>query len=267
MLAVGAVLLAASCGGDDGGSGTGDSGGAVEDALAEPLSSADEVIQVVEQGFNVRRIAEGPGYQVDALDLGYVIENVSDHVAIDVVVEVVALDQAGNPIDDLSVEGTAGFGVVMPGQRLGAGGTTRLDDGEVIGDIDVRVTMIVGLDTPDGQSYREPPGPYVDLEMTEPAPDPERIYHESSWFTTSVTNTYDMDVMPTVRSVLRGADGSIIGGGSSGDPTDIVAPGGTATVEFRQSSGSPELDAATAEHFAVPELAMPLTPDAVWIDP
>jgi hypothetical protein len=262
VLAVGG-LLAASCGGD----GDGGTGGAGEAASATTVASPDEVIQVVEQGFGVRRIAEGPGYQVDALDHGFVIQNVSDQVAIDVRLEVTALDPAGNPIEGLSMEGTTAFGVVLPGQRLGAGGSTRLDDGEVIGGIDIRVTMIVALDTPDGRDHRRPPGPYVELAMTDPVPDPARADGADTWFTTSVTNTYDIDVRPTVRSVLRGADGSIIGGGDSGDATGLAAPGASAAVEFRQSSGSPELDAATAEYYAVPQVDMPLTPDVVWIDP
>lgn len=263
------VMTACSGGGDDSTNGDASTGDANEFAIA----SADEVIQVVDSGFVGAPGRDIPGEHDGGVSYGFVLENVSDEAALSVRTDVVFLDAAGTPLDD---DGAGvDFTVMVPGQQMGAGGFARPEGGDVA-DMEVRVTLIAALDTLDGQRHRDPPGPYSELQVSAPVVNPERSTTPTSpsWYELvefEVTNTYDMPLTPSVFTVSRGADGTIIGG-TGGTGTDSLAsteveipPGGTATADAKRTiSYVPALEGAATEAYADPVLGWLVGLDPVW---
>lgn len=271
-LVVAAIVMTA-CGGDDdstdGDASAGGGGSANEFAIA----SADEVIQVVDSGFVPAPGKAIPGEHDGGVSYGFVLENVSDKVALSIRTDVVFLDAAGTPLDGSG--GGADFTVMVPGQRMGAGGFAVPEGGDVAG-MDVRVTLISALDTVDGQRHRDPPGPYSELQVSAPVLDPERSTTPTSpswteWVEFEVTNTYDLPLTPSVFTVSRGPDGTIIGG-TGGTGTDSLAstdveipPGGSATADAKRTiSYVPALEGAATEAYADPVLGWLVGLDPVW---
>lgn len=100
-----------------------DTGKDTTDDGPEPVASADEILKVVDKGFAVYRSGSS----------------------------------------DTKVVSYAEFSVVLPGQRIGAGGTDRYEGETIPKDMDVTVTLIASLDTMDGERHLKAPGSYAEL--------------------------------------------------------------------------------------------------------
>lgn len=269
LVAVAAVALAVATGCSEGDgswpSVTGGGGDGDSTAEQDTIASADEVIEVVDRGFVSYRVERSSGYNTDYLSYGFVIENVSDMVALSVRVEVDFMDKAGNPIKEVS--GGNDFTVVLPGQQMGAGGS-KTYEGQPIADMDVKVTLISSLDTPDGDRHRDPPSPYVELETGDPvARRSDASGGVSEVVTVDVTNTYDVPVTPKATAVVRDADGVIVGGMSHNAMEQELQPGDTAKAKFPGRDIQLErLTSGITECYADPMLGWIVTRDPVWQD-
>ncbi|MER5268307.1 hypothetical protein ABTZ99_40065 [Actinosynnema sp. NPDC002837] len=263
-LACAALALTTACGGGDGSSSAaGDTG--------EPktIASADEVIKVVDKGFVTYKV-EKPGVESDYLSYGYVIENVSDEVALTVRVAVEFTDEAGKPLPDVPSSGNE-FSVVLPGRRMGAGhsesyaGPAPGGDRPTIAGMNVKITLITALDTPDGERYRKPPAPYAELATGDPVVVGSNGRNET--VAAEVTNTYDVPPRPKLTAVVRNADGVIVGGMNSEPVTQQIQPGDSARAEFfDRDIRSPKVAEGTVECYADPNLGRMITRTPVWQD-
>jgi hypothetical protein len=265
-VALAALAVTTACG--DGG---GSAGGGTGDAdKPKAISSADEVIKVVDKGFLTYRFVK-PGIESDYVSYGYVIENVTDEVALTVRVKVEFTDAAGDPIPDLTAGGSE-FSVVLPGRQMGAGRTEQYAGhapGGVrptIAGMNVKITMITALDTPDGKRFRKPPAPYAELKTGDPVAGKRSSRAES--VAVEVTNTYDVPLKPKVTAVVRDADGVIVGGMDGvggGKPMAELQPGDSAKATFSDRPiAEPRLTSGTIECYADPNLGRMITRDIVW---
>lgn len=252
-IAVAALAVTTACSEGNGGNG----GGSSTEDSATTIASADEVIKIVDKGFTSDTVTQSTGTLRGYVSFGFVIENVSDEVAVTVRVEVSFTDEAGKPVP----RGLSGhdFSVVLPGQRIGAGDGYSYD-GPAAANMDVRITLIAALDSMDGERHRKPPAPYAELETGNPVPDPER-----ETITLDVTNTYDVPLSPMATAVVRDAGGAIVGGENQ-VVAEQIPPGGTAQAELNWGthlSGRPEGD---IEYYADPMLGRVITRTPVWQD-
>ncbi|GAB3434197.1 hypothetical protein [Actinophytocola sediminis] len=259
-LALVALAVATACG--DGGSiagtpataGSEHTGGS---ANREKISSADEVIKVVDRGFVHYGVNRSSGHNTAYLSWGLVVENVSDDVAVSVRVEADFLDENGELVEEAGND----FTVLLPGQQLGAGGSNSYD-GPIVKDMDVRVSMIGSLDTPDGQLHRDPPGDYVTLAADNPAARPSSDTHEV--VTVEVTNTYDVPLTPKVTAVVRDTDGVLVGGMGNNDMDEEIQPGDSATAKLSRDVQLPRLATGTIEYYVDPAIGWIVTTDPLW---
>lgn len=258
MIAVAALALATACGNDDGGGGGGgDAGGGA--AEPTPIASPDDVLKVVDEGFSLSK-STNPSSINKTVSYGFVIENVSDEVAVTVRVGVKFTDDAGDPFMDLS--GGDEFSVVLPGQRIGSGGSESYDGEALPAGMEVTVTLIASLDTPDGERHREPPGPYAELQTGTPAEGDQPGGRQA--YTVDVTNTYDIPIRPRVTAVWRAADGAIVGGASGTAVEQEIQPGASAPATFVRTVKSPKILQATIETYAEPALGKIIVRKPVW---
>ncbi|MCT2583393.1 hypothetical protein [Actinophytocola gossypii] len=262
LVAVVVAALAVTTACSEGSGSSSAAGGAGDGDNPKEIASADEVIEVVDQGFATYRV-EKPGIKSDYLSYGFVVENVSDEVALTVRARVEFLDEAGEPVEDAS-QGHE-FSVVLPGQRMGVGGSdmyadTTSDVRPTIADMTVEITLITALDTPDGERYRKPPGAYAELEVGDP------VVGGADPATVEVTNTYDVPLKPKATAVVRDADGTIVGGMDS-NATAQVQPGDSAQAEFfGLHVDEKRLAEGTIECYADPNLGRMITRTPVWHD-
>ncbi len=256
MIAVAALALATACGNDDGGGG-GDAGGGAADPT--PIASPDEVLKVVDEGFSLSK-STNPSSINKTVSYGYVIENVSDEVAVTVRVGVKFTDDAGEPFMDLS--GGDEFSVVLPGQRIGSGGSESYDGEALPAGMEVAVTLIASLDTPDGERHREPPGPYAELQTGTPTEADKPGGRQA--YTVDVTNSFDIPIKPRVTAVWRAADGTIVGGASGTSVKQEIQPGASAPATFVKTVSSPKVNEATIETYAEPVLGKVIVRQPVW---
>lgn len=262
-VAVAALAVTTACG-DGGGSSAG--GGTGDAGKPKAITSADEVIKVVDQGFLTYRLVK-PGVESDYVSYGYVIENVTDEVALTVRVKVEFTDAAGDPIPDLKTGGSE-FSVVLPGRQMGAGRTDLFagpapgGDRPAIAGMNVKITMIQALDTLDGKRYRKPPGSYTELKTGDPVAGERNSRAES--VTVEVTNTYDVPLKPKATAVVRDADGVIVGG-MDGKAMAELQPGDSAKAKFSERPiAEPRLAGGTVECYADPNLGRMIIRDVVW---
>lgn len=255
-IAIAALALATACGNDDGGDG-GDPGGGAADPT--PIASPDEVLKVVDEGFSLSK-STNPESDTKTVSYGFVIENVSDEVAVTVRVGVKFTDDAGDPFLDLS--GGDEFSVVLPGQRIGSGGSESYDGEALPAGMKVMVTLIASLDTPEGEHHREPPGPYAELRTGAPTEGDQPGGRQS--YTVEVTNTYDVPIRPRVTAVWRAADGAIVGGASGTSVEQEIQPGASAPATFLRTVASPKVMQATIETYAEPVLGKVIVRNPVW---
>jgi hypothetical protein len=255
-IAVAALTLATACGNDDGGNGDDSGGGAAEPT---PIASPDEVLKVVDKGFSLAKSTD-PESDNKTVSYGFVIENVSDEVAVTVRVGVKFTDDAGDPFMDLS--GSDEFSVVLPGQRIGSGGSENYDGEAFPADMTVAVTLIASLDTPDGERHRQPPGPYAELQTGTPAEGDKPGGRQA--YTVDVTNTYDIPIRPRVTAVWRGADGAIVGGATGTAVEQEIQPGASAPATFVRTVSSPKVMQATIETYAEPAMGKVILRKPVW---
>jgi hypothetical protein len=256
VIAVAALALVTACGNDDGGDG-GEPGGGAADPT--PIASPDEVLKVVDEGFSLSK-STNPRSINKTVSYGFVIENVSDDVAVTVRVEVTFTDDAGDPFMD--VRGGDEFSVVLPGQRIGSGGSESYDGEALPAGMEVTVTLIASLDTPEGERHREPPGPYAELQTGTPAEGDKPGGQQA--YTVDVTNTYDVPIRPRVTAVLRGADGAIVGGASGTAVEQEIQPGASAPATFVRTVSTPKINQATIETYAEPALGKVIVRKPVW---
>lgn len=255
-----ALAVASGCGAEStagsgsSGGGSGDGGG---EATTETISSADEVIKIVDQGFRNYE-PPAPGMVELYVGYGYVVENVSDKVAIGVQFQVDFNDEAGKPVGK---SGDA-VSVLLPGQKFGVGDLENVE-GEAA-EMAVRVTMITHLDTPDGQ-MRKPKADYAELTTT----GPETVSGGSGdrrKVTVEVANTYDIPVKPRVTAVVRDAQGTLIGGGASFGERQEFAAGDSGPVEVSVDTRIDDGATGAVEYFTDPQFTAPLTKNPVWQD-
>lgn len=258
-MAVG-LTLATSCSGSESGQPVAEGGG--DSANKRAIASADEVIEVVDLGFVTYRVTGSSGYQSDYLSYGFVIENVSDEVALSVRVEADFTDEAGNLVED--AHGGEDFTVVLPGQRMGSGGSNTYE-GPVIADMEVRVTMIGSLDTPGGDRHRNPPAPYAELRTSNPVGRPNGD-ESGEVITLEVTNTYDVPLTPKVTGVVRDTDGVIVGGMGNNAMDQEIPPGDSAKAKVIRDIKLPRIAEGTSEFYADPVLGWIVSTDPVWDD-
>jgi hypothetical protein len=268
-VAVAALAVTTACSDGNGGSSAGGSTGDTD--TPKTIASADEVIKIADKGF-ITFPYEVPGVESDHVSYGYVIENVSDEVAITVRVRVEFTDEAGNPIPDIGKEDE--YSAVLPGQQMGGGDTEPYNDNgsdEKIpapAGMDVRVTMISHLDTPDGKRYRKPPAPYAELTTGDPVATPihkKNVLNQP--VSVEVTNTYDIPLKPKVTAVIRDAEGLIVGGLDSEPHAQEIQPGDSAQAEFfDRELRSPRVAEGTIECYADPNLGRMITGTPVWHD-
>ena len=261
-VAVVALALTTACSEEKGASAAGDADS------PKRIASADEVIKVVDKGFVTYRVVK-PGVESDYLSYGYVIENVSDEVALTVGVAVEFTDEAGNPLPDVTSAGNE-FSVVLPGQRMGAGHGERYagpapgGDRPTIAGMNVKITLITALDTPDGKRHRKPPAPYAELETGDPVAVDRDSRAEA--VEVEVTNTYDVPLQPKATAVVRDAEGAIVGGMAS-NPMAQLQPGDSAQAEFfDRLIEDPRLAEGTIESYADPNIGQMITRTPVWQD-
>ena len=256
-VAVAAFAVTTACGEGSGASSAAGSAGDTDNPKA--ITSADEVIKVVDKGFATYRI-EKPGIRSDHVNYGLVIENVSEEVALTVRVSVEFTDEAGNPVQKAG-DGHE-FSVVLPGQQMGVGGsntyadTSSGDNRPTIADMAVRITLITALDTPDGKRYRKPPAPYAELATGGPVTVDRNT--GTGPVTVEVTNTYTVPVTPKATAVVRNAEGVIVGGMDS-RPTAQLQPGDSAQAEFFG-----RIVEGTMECYADPNMGRMITRTPVW---
>jgi hypothetical protein len=263
-VAVAALVVTSACGGEKESSAAGSAGDADN---PKAIASADEVIKVVDKGFVTYR-NEVPGASSDQLSYGFVIENVSDEVALKVRVDVEFTDEAGNPIPDLN--GGHEFTVVLPGQQVGSGDTEEFngpgsgDELPPVAGMDAKIELITSLDTPDGK-HRNPPGPWTELETGDPV-----VLGRNKQFeevAVEVTNTYDVPLRPKATAVVRDAEGVIVGGMASSQVEQPVQPGDSVRVEFiGRPVDHPRLAEVTIECYADPVASISPTSTPVWHD-
>lgn len=264
-VAVAALAVTTACGE---GSGSSSAAGSASDARnPKAIASPDEVIKVVDKGFLKYRV-DVPGVTNDYLSYGYVIENVSDEVALTVRTDVAFTNDAGKPIPDAG-QGHE-FSVVLPGQWMGVGDHATyadIDSGEespAIASMNVRITLITALDTPDGKRYRKPPAPYAELAMG----DPVSVSRNRQWESVAVevTNTYDVPLRPKATAVVRDAEGVIVGG-VDGHVMGQLQPGASVKTKFdSRPVDDPRLAEATVECYVDPNMGRMITNTPVWID-
>lgn len=244
-----ALALVAACGKDN-------NGGSSADTTS--ISSPDEVLKVVDKGFALYQPLTNSNLK--AVSYGFVVENVSDKVAVTVRVGVNFTDKAGNPFPN--VTGGGEFSVVLPGQRIGSGGSQTYNGEATPADMNVAVTLIASLDTPKGERHRKPPSPYAELRTGTPVQSgdqrPRRPY------TVEVTNTYDVPIKPKVTAVVRDAAGAIVGGASGNVVKNEIQPGASAPATFTRDVGSPKLLQGTVEVYADPALGKVIIRNPVW---
>ena len=262
-VAVAALAVTTACGEGSGSSAAGSAGDADN---PKAITSADEVIKVVDKGFITYRVGK-PGTESDHVSYGYVIENVSEEVALTVRVNVTFTDETGDPAPDVKSVGDE-FSVVLPGQRMGAGGSgkysSRAADGErpTIAGMDVEITLISALDTPGGERNRKPPAPYAELKTGDPVVAERNKRSES--VSVEVTNTYDVALKPKATAVVRDAGGVIVGG-MDGKVVSELQPGAGARAELRaRPTDDPRLAEGTIECYADPNMGRVITRTPVW---
>lgn len=249
-IAVATLAVTTACGEAEG------NGGAA-DSETTTIASADEVLEIVDSGFASDTVTQSTGTVRGYVSYGYVIENVSDQVAVSVRVEAEFTDEAGNPIPGVS--GGTDFSVVLPGQRIGAG-DGRSYDGPAVADMDVRVTLIAGLDTMDGERHRTPKAPYAELETGNPVPDPEQ-----ATITLDVTNTYDAPLAAMATAVVRDAGGAIVGGENQ-VMKEQIQPGDTGQVTLNWIAHRSGRPSGGIEYYADPRLGRIFVSNPVWQD-
>ncbi|GAB3434168.1 hypothetical protein [Actinophytocola sediminis] len=244
-----ALTVLTSC--SDSGSSSGDS------ADERTISSADEVIKIVDQGFVT--FSSRPGVvPTEYVSWGFVIENVTDQVALTIRVEADFLDEAGEVIEEDGEDFTA----VLPGQQMGVGGRNSYE-GSAIKDMRVKVTLIGSLDTPEGKRLK-PPGPYA--ELTTNSPVASDTGKEIETITLDVTNTYHVPLTPTASAVIRDADGVVVGGMSSKAIKPEIEPGASGRASLARDIQFPRLANGTAEYYADPQLGWPISSNPLWQD-
>lgn len=237
------------------GSGAGEDGG-----NRQAVDSADEIIKIADLGFVAFNTGADSGYRSDYLSYGFVVENVSDKVALTVRVETDFFDKAGKPVD---ARAGNDFHVILPGQQLGAGGVEHIEEKDIPADMKVRVSLIGSLDTPDGRSHRNPPAPYA--EVTTASPVASRVSGGGrEKISIDVTNPYDIGVTPKVTAVVRDAEGKIVGGGGVNSMDEEIPPGGTARTEITRDTRLERIAEGTVEFYADPQLGWIISRDPVW---
>lgn len=256
-VAAAALAVATGCGKSDGSGGGGDGGGSADPTS---IASADEVLKVVDKGFAVYRRGASDTSPAKGVSYGFVIENVSDQVAVTVRVATEFTDDAGKVMPD--VTGGAEFSVVLPGQRIGAGGRAIYEGETIPDDMNVTITLIASLDTPDGERHLKAPGSYAELTTGTPVAGEKESYLQP--YTVDVTNTYDAPIKPRATMVARDAEGKIVGGAVGKVPAQEIQPGATAPVEVDRDASSPKLQAATVECYADPGLGKVIVSKPVW---
>jgi hypothetical protein len=264
LIAVGAAALAVTTACSEGSGSSSAAGSAGDTNQPKAIASADEVIKIVDTGFVTYR-REKPGIESDYLSYGYVIENVSDEVALTVRVSVEFTDDAGNPVPDVEGGGNE-FSVVLPGQRMGGGdsemyaGPAPGGDRPTIAGMAVKITLITALDNPDGTRYRKPPAPYAELETGEPIAADSNGRH-----TVGVTNTYDVPLKPKVTAVVRDAEGVIVGGMDGRAVAQAVQPGDSGQAELLDGYvESSRIAEGTIECYADPNMGRMIIRNPVW---
>jgi hypothetical protein len=262
-VAVATLAVTTACGEGSGASSAAGSAGDADNPKA--IASADEVIKVVDKGFVTYRV-EKPGIESDYLSYGLVIENVSDEVALTVRVSVEFTDEAGTAVQDAG-EGHE-FSVVLPGQQMGFGGSDMFagpaPGGErpTVAGMDVEVTLITALDTPDGKRHRKPPAPYAELETGDPVAVGRNSRAEK--VAVEVTNTYDVPLKPTATAVVRDADGVIVGGMDSQAMAQLQPGDSAQAALFDRPVDEPRLAGGTIECYADPNMGRMITSTPVW---
>lgn len=249
MIAVATLAVTTACGEGSG------SGSSTEDSSPTTIASADEVIEIVDKGFVSDTVTQSTGTVRGYVSFGFVIENVSDEVALSVRVEVTFTDEAGEPVP----RGHTGhdFSVVLPGQRIGAGDGYSYDGPAATG-MDVEVTLIAALDSTDGKRHRTPPAPYAELTTGNPVPDPEQ-----ATITLDVTNTYDAPLTPMATAVVRDADGAIVGGEKQ-VVSERIEPGGTGKATLNWIAHLTGRPSGGIEYYADPQLGRVIVSNPVW---
>jgi hypothetical protein len=264
---IAALAATTACSGE--GSGNGSSAGGRTSGVDSPggsgnkkaIDSADEVIKIVDMGFVTYSVEKS--VRQDYLSYGFVIENVSDEVALSVSVSARFTDEAGNPVPGTD-EG-ASFTVVLPGQKMGAGGN-NMYKGPVVADMEVKVTMIGSLDTPAGERHRNPPSPYKELRTTNPVATRTGQNDQREVVTLDVTNTYDVPLTPKATAVVRDAKGVIVGGMGNNAMDGKIQPGDSAQAKLSRDVHLPRLTSGTTEYYADPALGWIVTTDPVFED-
>ncbi|MER5268306.1 hypothetical protein ABTZ99_40060 [Actinosynnema sp. NPDC002837] len=205
----------------------------------------------------------GKSVKQDYLSWGFVIENVSDEVALSVSVEADFTDGAGQPVPGTEEAGS--FTVVLPGQKMGVGGNSMYD-GPVVADMEVKVTMIGSLDTPDGKRHRDPPAPYQELRASNPVETLTGQNDDNEVVTVDVTNTYGVPLKPKVTAVRRDANGVIVGGLGNNAMEEKIQPGARAQATLTGQVHLPRLTSGTTEFSVDPVMGWIVTTDPVFED-
>lgn len=265
-----ALTLVAGCGpskiaGSPGpvGSGGGGSGPDAAEVREMKVESPDEILEVVQKGAITYRRTRG-SRTTTYLSYGFVLENVSDKVALTVRVVADFLDEAGNVVED--ARGSEDFTVILPGQRVGSGDTSTYG-GEDLKEMRVKVILIGGLDTPNGELHRKPPAPYVELKTANPV---TGTHEDSSGKRESVkidvTNTYDVPVRPRPTAVIWDSAGKIVGGMSHNAMEEELQPGasGQASIGIREISLDRLATGVRFEYYADPQLGWIVTTEPVF---
>lgn len=259
---VAALAVTTACGqGGGSGSSTSSRTSGADAGDSMKIDSADEVIKVVDMGFVTYSVEKS--VRQDYLSWGFVIENVSDEVALSVSVEADFTDEAGKPVP--GTEEANDFTVVLPGQKMGAGGN-NMYEGPVVADMEVKVTMIGSLDTLDGKRHRDPPSPYKELRTSNPVETITGQDDDNEVVTLDVTNTYSVPLKPKVTAVRRDANGVIVGGMGNNAMDETIQPGGSAQAKLNGQVHLPRLTSGTTEFYADPAMGWIVTTDPVFED-
>jgi len=190
-------------------------------SLVEPApipTTEPEAIQIAEQGFGQ-----------DGREIGYafILENPNDGLAVeDSQYQIAAYDSAG-----IVVETNSGYvEVILPGERLGVGGTLYVDEGVTVDKLEVQLR--------EGRTVVSEPIPSFEVKAVS--------YTASEYFsyaTGVVTNPFDRTITNLrVCGVARGSDGKIVGGGltylnfipasaETGVKVNITSAGDVITIE------------------------------------
>jgi hypothetical protein len=247
IAAVAVMLLAVACGGSGDPPETERAGGG-------GVSHVDDVVPVAEYGFTPYQ-SGGEGRTEERVTYGWVVQNISDQVAVGVRVHVTFYDEAGDEIEELRDDEE--FGVVLPGRPIGGGDDRASTGGRIATDMGVAVTYVAALDTMEGGRYRG-------LEHGDPVTVPERSSPQRRTWTLAITNTYDIPLTPVVHHVLRSPDGAIVGGVAERPVGQPVQPGAAVPAEVAYDLAFPDLAETVPELYVDAAVPWPTVADPVW---